>query len=48
MTAAILAKLAVELGSGVVTSLRVLGPSGPDGRHGGRRVPGRGPRDTYG
>ncbi|MCW2505730.1 MAG: hypothetical protein JWO79_4014 [Actinomycetia bacterium] len=48
MTAAILAKLAVELGSGVVTSLRVLGPSGPDWRHGGRRVPGRGPRDTYG
>ena len=48
MTTAILATLAQELGSGVVTSLRVLGPSGPDWRHGGRRVPGRGPRDTYG
>lgn len=48
MTAAILAKLAGELGPTVVTSLRVFGPSGPDWRHGGRRVPGRGPRDTYG
>jgi predicted nucleic acid-binding Zn ribbon protein len=48
MTAAILAKLAAELGQTVVRSIRVFGPSGPDWRHGGRRVPGRGPRDTYG
>jgi predicted nucleic acid-binding Zn ribbon protein len=48
MTAAILATLAGELGPTVVTSVRVFGPSGPDWRHGGRRVPGRGPRDTYG
>jgi predicted nucleic acid-binding Zn ribbon protein len=48
MTGAILAKLAGELGPSVVRSIRVFGPSGPDWRHGGRRVPGRGPRDTYG
>jgi predicted nucleic acid-binding Zn ribbon protein len=48
MSAAILATLAAELGPSVVTSVRVFGPSGPDWRHGGRRVPGRGPRDTYG
>lgn len=48
MTSAILAKLGAELGPTVVRSVRVFGPSGPNWRHGGRRVPGRGPRDTYG
>ncbi len=48
MSAAILATLAAELGPSIVRSVRVFGPSGPDWRHGGRRVPGRGPRDTYG
>ena len=37
-----------ELGQGVVTIIRVLGPSAPNWRHGFRSVPGRGPRDTYG
>ncbi|MDQ1679612.1 MAG: hypothetical protein QOI42_471 [Frankiaceae bacterium] len=49
MTAAILAKVAAEMGPGVVTSVRVFGPTGPSWRHGARRVSGgRGPRDTYG
>ena len=46
---AILARLATELGSGVVRSLRVHGPTAPDWQSGPRRVTGgRGPRDTYG
>lgn len=43
------AKLSQQLGSGVVKSLVIRGPSGPDWRHGALRVTGgRGPRDTYG
>lgn len=46
---AVLARIATELGAGVVTSLRVHGPTAPDWRAGPRRVTGsRGPRDTYG
>jgi predicted nucleic acid-binding Zn ribbon protein len=42
-------KLREQLGPGVVRSLVVRGPSGPDWRHGALRVTGgRGPRDTYG
>ena len=37
-----------ELGPGVITVIRVLGPTAPSWRHGGRSVKGRGPRDTYG
>ena len=37
-----------KLGPGVVTMIRVLGPSAPSWRKGMRRVAGRGPRDTYG
>ncbi|WP_425351819.1 DUF721 domain-containing protein [Paeniglutamicibacter terrestris] len=37
-----------ELGPGVITVIRVLGPAAPTWRHGGRSVKGRGPRDTYG
>lgn len=37
-----------ELGQGVITMIRVLGPTAPSWRHGGRTVKGRGPRDTYG
>lgn len=37
-----------ELGQGVITVIRVLGPTAPSWRHGGRSVKGRGPRDTYG
>lgn len=46
---AVLARLATELGAGVVRSLRVHGPTAPDWQSGPRRVTGgRGPRDTYG
>ncbi len=41
-------RLDEELGVGVVVSIRVLGPDAPSWRFGQRRVPGRGPRDTYG
>ncbi|HEY0806811.1 MAG TPA: DciA family protein [Pseudonocardiaceae bacterium] len=44
----LLAKIAAEVGNGVVTRLKVQGPSAPSWRHGPRHVPGRGPRDTYG
>ena len=37
-----------EVGRGVVTSLRVVGPAAPSWSKGTRRVKGRGPRDTYG
>lgn len=37
-----------ELGTGVVTAIKVVGPSAPSWRKGGRSVRGRGPRDTYG
>jgi predicted nucleic acid-binding Zn ribbon protein len=36
------------IGRGVVGRIRILGPSAPSWRAGQRRVPGRGPRDTYG
>lgn len=46
---AVLARLAAELGAGVVRTLRVHGPTVPDWQSGPRRVTGgRGPRDTYG
>ena len=48
MSAPILARLAAELGAGVVRRLKVHGPTAPDWRHGPLRVRGRGPRDTYG
>ncbi|HEX3589170.1 MAG TPA: DciA family protein [Pseudonocardiaceae bacterium] len=44
----LLAKIAAGVGNGVVTRLKVQGPAAPSWRHGPRRVPGRGPRDTYG
>jgi predicted nucleic acid-binding Zn ribbon protein len=44
----LLARIAAGAGRGVVTRLRVHGPSAPSWQHGSRRVPGRGPRDTYG
>ena len=37
-----------EVGPDVVREVRVVGPAGPQWRKGARRVPGRGPRDTYG
>lgn len=36
------------LGPGVVTRITVSGPTAPSWTAGPRRVPGRGPRDTYG
>lgn len=44
----ILAKIAAAVGDGVVTSLKIIGPVGPSWKKGPYRVPGRGPRDTYG
>lgn len=41
-------RLAEELGEGAVVTINVLGPNAPTWRFGSRRVPGRGPRDTYG
>lgn len=42
-------RLDEELGTGVVTQLRVRGPGAPSWRRGPRQAPGgRGPRDTYG
>ncbi len=44
----ILATLARQLGPHTVTRLTVRGPAGPSWKHGGLRVRGPGPRDTYG
>lgn len=46
--AQILAKIAAQVGNGVVTTLRITGPKAPSWRKGDRHVSGRGPRDTYG
>lgn len=48
LTATVQRRLAQELGADVVQAIRVLGPDAPTWKHGNRRVPGRGPRDTYG
>ena len=37
-----------RVGKGVVTVIRIQGPQAPNWSAGPRRVPGRGPRDTYG
>jgi predicted nucleic acid-binding Zn ribbon protein len=44
----VLAKIATEVGDGVVTSLRITGPVAPSWRKGRLHIAGRGPRDTYG
>lgn len=36
------------VGEGVVTELKIVGPSAPSWVRGPRRVAGQGPRDTYG
>ena len=46
--AQLLAKIAVVVGNGVVTSLKITGPVAPSWRKGPRHIAGRGPRDTYG
>lgn len=48
LTPTLLRRLAEELGEDIVERVAVAGPSGPSWRKGMRRVPGRGPRDTYG
>lgn len=48
LTPQILARIAQEVGDGVVTDLTVLGPVGPSFRRGPRTVRGKGPRDTWG
>jgi predicted nucleic acid-binding Zn ribbon protein len=44
----LLARLAEDLGAGVVTAVTVRGPSAPSWKKGLLAVRGRGPRDTYG
>jgi predicted nucleic acid-binding Zn ribbon protein len=48
LSRSLLARITAELGPGIVTKLTVRGPTAPDWRHGRLRVPGPGPRDTYG
>jgi predicted nucleic acid-binding Zn ribbon protein len=48
MQSQLLAKIAAAVGNGVVTSLKITGPSAPSWRKGPRHISGRGPRDTYG
>jgi predicted nucleic acid-binding Zn ribbon protein len=44
----LLARIAAGVGHGVVTTMRIQGPTAPSWRKGPRHIPGRGPRDTYG
>jgi len=46
--AQLLAKIAAAVGNGVVTSMKITGPSAPSWHKGPRHIAGRGPRDTYG
>ena len=48
LAGSLLARLAEDLGAGVVTSVTVRGPSSPSWKRGLFSVKGRGPRDTYG
>ena len=48
LSAALLQKIAREVGHNVVTRLNIHGPAAPSWSRGPRRVRGRGPRDTYG
>lgn len=46
--AQLIAKIAGAVGDGVVTALKITGPTAPSWRKGPRHISGRGPRDTYG
>ncbi|MFI5506104.1 DUF721 family protein [Mycobacterium sp. NPDC051804] len=46
--AQLLAKIAAEVGDGVVKSMKIVGPVAPSWRKGRYHIAGRGPRDTYG
>jgi predicted nucleic acid-binding Zn ribbon protein len=48
MAAALLKRIAAEVGNNVVRKLHIHGPAAPSWSRGPRRVQGRGPRDTYG
>ena len=48
LAATLLKNIAAEVGHNVVTKLNIHGPAAPSWQRGPRRVPGRGPRDTYG
>jgi predicted nucleic acid-binding Zn ribbon protein len=48
LAAKLLKQIASEVGNNVVTKLHIHGPATPNWGKGPRRVPGRGPRDTYG
>ncbi|MFT0848838.1 DciA family protein [Actinomycetaceae bacterium L2_0104] len=48
LLAALDARIAEEIGEGVVKQIIVKGPDKPSWKHGRFSVPGRGPRDTYG
>lgn len=48
MAAALLKRIAAEVGHNVVKKLHIHGPAAPSWARGPRRVQGRGPRDTYG
>jgi predicted nucleic acid-binding Zn ribbon protein len=48
LAARLLTQIAKQVGPNVVTRLHIHGPSAPTWSRGLRRVPGRGPRDTYG
>ena len=48
LTPQILSRIREALGHGIVDRLRVVGPAPPRRHTGQRRVPGPGPRDTYG
>ena len=48
LAAQIVQKITDEFGDDVVENLSVNGPKAPSWIYGKRRVPGRGPRDTYG
>ncbi len=49
LLSSILGRIESDVGEGVVTEIRVVGPGAPTWSRGPRRVSdGRGPRDTYG
>lgn len=49
LTSTLIARMNEEVGAGVITDLKVVGPAAPSWKRGPRAVrDGRGPRDTYG
>jgi predicted nucleic acid-binding Zn ribbon protein len=48
LTGSLMARIGAELGRDVIRRIQVHGPVAPSWGRGPKRVPGRGPRDTYG